>query len=176
MRPAPARAIERLGDLLFWLAGLLLLAVFAVNVFNVAARYAFGLGYVWLPDLSRILFVWMIFLGGAAAYIRGQHLVIDVVRTRLRARTRGASELLINAGLAAFFLFLIGAGVRITTVRMRIPYDSWDAVPTAVAYAAVPTAAAIMLLATLVRLVTKHAPRAAREDRRVAGPDDRATP
>ena len=176
MSAALARAIERLGDVLFWLAGLLLLAVFAVNVFNVTARYAFGLSYVWLPDLSRILFVWMIFLGGAAAYIRGQHLVIDLVRLRLRTRTKGVSELLINAGLAAFFVFLIGAGARITTVRMRIPYDSWDAVPTAVAYAAVPIAAAIMLIATLVRLVTGHPPTASGEDRRVAVPDDRAAP
>ena len=36
---------------------------------------------------------------------------------------------------------------------MNIPYDAWDAVPTAVSYAAVPVAATIMLLATALRLV-----------------------
>jgi TRAP-type C4-dicarboxylate transport system permease small subunit len=146
------KAVTRLAALIAAITGLLFLALFFVNVFNIGVRYLFGIGYVWIPDLSRILFVWMVFLGGSAAYINRQHLLIDFVTARLHGWSASASRPLIDAVMAVFFVLLIITGFRITQARMRIPYDSWEVVPMAVGYAAVPVSALIMLLATLSRL------------------------
>lgn len=51
------------------------LAVMAVAVFvNVVLRYGFGSGIPASEELSRLLFVWMVFIGAAAAYPAGEHM------------------------------------------------------------------------------------------------------
>ena len=51
------------------------LGVMALAVFvNVVLRYGFGSGVAASEELSRLLFVWMVFLGAAAAYPAGEHM------------------------------------------------------------------------------------------------------
>ncbi|MDP1902225.1 MAG: TRAP transporter small permease subunit [Rubrivivax sp.] len=51
------------------------LAVMAVSVFlNVVLRYGFGSGVAAAEELSRLLFVWMVFIGATAAYPAGEHM------------------------------------------------------------------------------------------------------
>jgi TRAP-type transport system small permease protein len=51
------------------------LAVMAGAVFlNVVLRYGFGSGLAASEELSRLLFVWMVFIGAAVAYPLGQHM------------------------------------------------------------------------------------------------------
>jgi gluconokinase len=51
------------------------LGVMALAVFvNVVLRYGFGSGIAASEELSRLLFVWMVFIGAAAAYPLGEHM------------------------------------------------------------------------------------------------------
>jgi len=51
------------------------LGVMAVAVFvNVVLRYGFGGGLPASEELSRLLFVWMVFIGATAAYPLGEHM------------------------------------------------------------------------------------------------------
>jgi TRAP-type transport system small permease protein len=51
------------------------LGVMAVAVFiNVVLRYGFGSGVAASEELSRLLFVWMVFIGATAAYPLGEHM------------------------------------------------------------------------------------------------------
>ena len=51
------------------------LAVMALSVFvNVVLRYGFGSGVAASEELSRLLFVWMVFIGATAAYPAGEHM------------------------------------------------------------------------------------------------------
>jgi len=53
----------------------LCLGVMACAVFlNVVLRYGFGSGIAASEELSRLLFVWMVFIGATAAYPRGEHM------------------------------------------------------------------------------------------------------
>ena len=53
----------------------LCLGVMAVSVFlNVVLRYGFGTGVAASEELSRLLFVWMVFIGATAAYPAGEHM------------------------------------------------------------------------------------------------------
>lgn len=58
-----------------YLAGALCLAVMALAVFiNVILRYGFSSGVAGSEELSRLLFVWMVFICATAAYPAGEHM------------------------------------------------------------------------------------------------------
>lgn len=51
------------------------LGIMAGSVFiNVVLRYGFGSGIAASEELSRLLFVWMVFIGATAAYPQGEHM------------------------------------------------------------------------------------------------------
>ncbi len=63
------------------------LAAMALAVFtNVVLRYAFGSGIAAAEELSRLLFVWMVFVGATAAYPAGEHMAFTSLVARLRRR------------------------------------------------------------------------------------------
>jgi TRAP-type transport system small permease protein len=68
---APKSALLRFADTLMASC----LGVMAVAVFvNVVLRYGFGSGLAASEELSRLLFVWMVFIGATAAYPVGEHM------------------------------------------------------------------------------------------------------
>ncbi|MGB3835586.1 TRAP transporter small permease [Castellaniella sp.] len=85
------------------------LAIMGVLVFgNVVLRYAFNSGIAISEELSRLLFVWLIFLGAVLASAKRIHIGFDTV---LRHLSRGprrvlqvANGLLILAGCVIFIL------------------------------------------------------------------------
>ena len=63
------------------------LGVMAVAVFiNVVLRYGFGSGVAASEELSRLLFVWMVFIGATAAYPAGEHMAFTSFVAALRDR------------------------------------------------------------------------------------------
>lgn len=63
------------------------LGVMALAVFvNVVLRYGFGSGIAASEELSRLLFVWMVFIGATVAYPYGEHMAFTSLVARLRSR------------------------------------------------------------------------------------------
>ena len=63
------------------------LGVMALSVFvNVVLRYGFGSGVAASEELSRLLFVWMVFIGATAAYPMGEHMAFTSLIGLLRQR------------------------------------------------------------------------------------------
>jgi TRAP-type C4-dicarboxylate transport system permease small subunit len=83
--PAPTPWPQRLANN----AMALCLAVMAVSVFvNVVLRYGFGSGVAASEELSRLLFVWMVFIGATAAYPTGEHMAFNSLLVALRDKPR----------------------------------------------------------------------------------------
>ncbi len=75
------------------------LGVMALSVFiNVVLRYGFGSGVAASEELSRLLFVWMVFIGATAAYPAGEHMTFTSLVGLLRHKPRAmlAATLLIR--------------------------------------------------------------------------------
>lgn len=69
--PASQGRFQRVSNLLMGAC----LGVMAIAVFiNVVLRYGFGSGIAASEELSRLLFVWMVFIGATAAYPAGEHM------------------------------------------------------------------------------------------------------
>ncbi|MBA2692910.1 MAG: TRAP transporter small permease [Rubrobacter sp.] len=64
---------------------LLVVLIFAVGA-NVAGRYLFNFSLAWADELSRFLFIWIIFIGAALAYFRGEHISVDFLVEKLPER------------------------------------------------------------------------------------------
>ncbi|RYF54617.1 MAG: TRAP transporter small permease subunit, partial [Comamonadaceae bacterium] len=72
----PITPLEKLAEALMAAC----LGVMAVAVFiNVVLRYGFGSGVAASEELSRLLFVWMVFIGAAAAYPKGEHMAFTTL-------------------------------------------------------------------------------------------------
>ena len=86
------------------------LALMAVLVFgNVVLRYAFDSGIAVSEELSRLLFVWLIFLGAILASVQHAHIGFDALMRKFPIGVRKLVVLLTGAlMLWACGMFLVG--------------------------------------------------------------------
>lgn len=115
------------------LAMALCLAVMALAVFvNVVLRYGFGSGIAASEELSRLLFVWMVFIGATAAYPLGEHMAFTSLLRPLQKRplllslmTRVIHALVVLAcalvGWGAWQQVVVGLGSK----SVVMGYPSW---------------------------------------------------
>ena len=133
------------------LIGIDFLALFILNIGQIASRSIIGISSVLIPDISRFLFIWMVFLGTASIYKNKQHLIIEFLKLKFPQKLQHRLSILTDLVMMIFFIILIRAGWRMMVVRMDIPYTGWE-VPTGYAYLAIPISASLMLFFTLVGL------------------------
>lgn len=150
--------LPRAERLVEWLMALAL-AVMVVLIFgNVVLRYAFNSGIAWAEEVSRLMFVWLIFLGAILALRRHAHLGVELLQARLPRAVRRAcavvSHLLMLYGL---WLFLVGSWSQ--TMIGTNTYSTVLRYPTAfMASAGLVCAASMMLIVgvNLWRIVFKR--------------------
>lgn len=153
--------IPRVERLVEWLMALAL-SIMVVLVFgNVVLRYAFSSGIAWAEEISRLMFVWMIFLGAILALRHHGHLGVEMVQAKLPGWARRGcaivSHLLVLYGL---WLFLYGSWTQ-TLIGLNT-FSTVLGYPTALMASSGLLCAASMMLIVAVnlwRIVTRH-PRA----------------
>lgn len=103
----------------------LCLALMVLLVFgNVFLRYAFNSGITLSEELSRWLFVWMIFMGAVVALRQHGHLGTDMLVGRLGARGKKVCFVLAH-GLMLWVCYLLFVGA---SAQARINWESTSAV------------------------------------------------
>jgi len=153
--------IPRAERLVEWLMALAL-SIMVVLIFgNVVLRYVFNSGLAWAEELSRLMFVWLIFLGAILALRRHAHLGVEILQARLpRKARRGCaivSHLLI---LYSLYLFFVGSWeqskIGLTTYSTVMHY------PTALMASAglVCSASMILIVATNLWRILRNDPQA----------------
>lgn len=62
----------------------ILLTFMVILVFgNVIMRYIFDSGIIWSEEMSRYLFVWLVFLGATISFKENRHLGVDIITNLL---------------------------------------------------------------------------------------------
>jgi TRAP-type C4-dicarboxylate transport system permease small subunit len=143
--------IVRAVGSLEWVTGTFFLVLFLLNILRIFLRYFLGVAWLWEPDFSRLLFIWIVFIGATVLYVGKGHLVVDYFLNRTQPKTRERMHFMIDLMTVIFLVVLVLKGIEVTKVRMRIPFDTWD-LPTGYAYIAVPICGAIMIIVALVRM------------------------
>jgi TRAP-type C4-dicarboxylate transport system permease small subunit len=126
--------------------GLLVLLVMA----NVVARYLLGIGILWAEEASRLLFVWVVFLGAYIALCRKGHMAIVMIVDFLAPLPR---RLISVIGWGFVFVFL--AALTVAGYRLVMGTVGFGRVTpilgisAAWAYLSVPLSAGLMALRVL---------------------------
>lgn len=131
------------------LSGLCFLAIFLVNVVQIGLRTLAAGGLIWVTDLSQLLFIWMIMLGTVAAYHAREHIVVDFLVARLTGQSATIIAAVTRAVEIGLFAFLLHTGLQVTRIRAGIDYIQLG-IPTSWGFAAIPAAAVVLLLTSLV--------------------------
>lgn len=128
------------------------MAVMSLLVFaNVVLRYGFDSGITVSVELSRLLFVWIIFLGSAVALAKGAHLSVNTLVSRLPRRARFAC-FLVSYGLMLWCCWLLAKGSWSLTVIEWNNRAALSGLPVGLTYAAGFVAAITMALCLIVGL------------------------
>ena len=93
------RVVETVG-------GLVLVVATSITILQVFFRYVLKVPFIWSEEITRFLFIWIVWLGAALAVPRGKHMVIEFVRDLFPEpwpiRIKIATDL-----LALFFLAVV---------------------------------------------------------------------
>ena len=100
-------AEEYLGVALLVVLGVMLTA-------QVIMRFGFGLGYSWIEEITRMLFIWVIFLGAVAAMRRNLHIRVEAGLLLFPSRLRPFASWIGDLALFAFCLAMTWTGDRNT--------------------------------------------------------------
>jgi TRAP-type C4-dicarboxylate transport system permease small subunit len=149
----PFEAITRVVDgSLSWVVAVLLAAMSFTVFGNVVCRYFLDASLAWYEEVSRFLLIWIVFLGAVIAYIKGDHLGIDVLLVFLPPRPKQAvivaADLLVIAALA---IMLQGGWVMAVDSFESGWVASSVPIPYGFVYLVGPLSAALMLVQALIK-------------------------
>lgn len=128
------------------------LALMAIFVFgNVILRYFFHSGLTWAEEISRFLFIWLIFLGAILAFKDNEHLGIDTLVTRLSLK--GKKVLFIINNIIIFITLIMLLDGTWNLVLMNVDQSSPALqIPYAYVYISGAFMAVAMLIIVTMRL------------------------
>ena len=117
---------------------------------QVITRYCFNRAITWTEELSCILFVWLTYLGVAAAVRTRKHLRVDVILMMLPFNAKRICLLIGNLVSMVCFGLLIGPMMELVKTFMKInAHSDLLKIPKAVAYGVVP----VCMVLTIIRYI-----------------------
>jgi len=132
--------------------GLLLILIVFVALAEVLFRYFFYSSIVWSAELDRFLFIWLTFLGGAAAVHHRMHFRLTLIWRALSRNTRARLETGVDAVVVGFALVLLSQGLEIIS-RTSGQRSSAILLPMPLVYTVIPLSGALIILFVLFRWV-----------------------
>lgn len=93
--------IDQVNEYAYNGVGLLFAPITLIAMFEVVMRYFFNRPTTWAWDINIQLFSFIVVFGAGHTLLRGGHVVMDIVVSRISKKTR----LVINMGVYLLFLF-----------------------------------------------------------------------
>ncbi len=156
--------MRRLQVVLEWAAGSLLLGLLVVGFLQVVSRYTGVIFIPWTEEVARLLFVWVVWIGAAAALVRGSHIRFDFVVERLPAQIRRPVELVVHIGVALFLIVVIRYGYEVAQSQATSTFLTFD-LSVKYTYLSAVLGSALMLIGLVAGIWTRwRGPAAGRGD------------
>lgn len=114
-----ARFLSKLSDAALWLAGIGLIAMSVIVLWQVFLRYVLNWGQAWTELSSILIMGWFIFLGTAVGIRENFHLGFDVLLYVLPAGSKKILRTLSDLVVLSFAVGMIWYGI----VLMRLQWD-----------------------------------------------------
>jgi len=137
----------------------ILLASMVVLVFgNVIFRYFFNSSIAWSEEVSRFMLIWLAFLGAVIAFMKNEHLGLDILVKFLPPKASKA--LVVLADLLVIFALAVmtKGGIDMTVDSFASGWvSSAVPIPYGYVYAVAPVSSGLMLLESLLKTVADSA-------------------
>ena len=130
----------------------LILAV-AINVFG---RFVLNESLATSDELSRFLFIWVIFLGAALAHLHREHIAVDLLVSRLPRPAQRVMTVVQELLVATLLIALLVSAYRVMSFSPGV--SPLLRVPLNLVNASVPFGAVIMLIITCYRIAAVFRP------------------
>ncbi len=134
------------------LLGVLTAAIVVIAIMAVWWRYAANDPISWTEQVSRILFVWMTFLGAALLYRQRMHIAIDMFVTLLPGPLQKLLYWVVEFAVLVFVLVFFTFGLKLSLDTWDNTYGALDITP-ATFYLAAPVSSALIVIYFLERLI-----------------------
>ena len=151
-------ALSRRAERSAWrLIALVLGIIVIIMLLAIWSRYVMQAPFGWTEQLSRMLFVWITFLGAAVLYRRNGHIAIDFFQTLLPPAAARGVRILNQVLMLGLFLVLLIYGARLSWTNLGQTFGALNITPS-VYYVSAPVSAALMILFWLEHIVKEALP------------------
>ena len=123
------------------------MSIMLITIFcQVITRYCFSYTPEWSEELSRFLFVWVVFLGSALIMGDSGHLAVEFLPDRMKGRLAGKIlAIIINLSGYVFIAILFVNGFEMTRI-MTFQLSPGMNIPMSYIYSVIPLSSILMLL------------------------------
>ena len=133
----------------------LLVVISCLGIWQVAARFIFEQPSSWTEEFMRRLLIWMVALGVVVAFRQGSLVSVDLMLRVSKGRWRTLVRSIISATSLAFLSVLAWQGF-ILVERTRFQTFASIDISMAWAYAALPVAAVLAMVAVIAHHLDPH--------------------
>lgn len=148
MKPSMRYLLDNFED---EVASLLMMAITVILILQICTRYFLRDPLSWTEEVSRHLFVWLVFFGASGAIRDRSHVAVDLVNASLPPRIR----LIVMLGSNIFVLFFLGNVLywgskavnrmwSLSTTTLEIPFG--------LVYMVFPVTASLMIVRTFAQM------------------------
>lgn len=115
--------MARLIDHIEEYVAVVLLCLMCILVFaQVFLRFFFGLGFSWIDEISRLLFIWVVFLGAVVGMHRNIHIRVEVGLLALPPRLRRIAEIAGDFVLFVFCALMCWYGLELALSTLQLSF------------------------------------------------------
>ena len=145
-------ALDRhIGGALECLVAGLIVAEIAILFMGVVSRYFLQTPLVWTDEVASLLFLWLVSLGAAVAFRRGEHMRMTALVAKAPPRLRAFLDTLAITAALAFLLLNLWPAYEHVLDEAAVTTPALD-ISAAWRAAALPVGLALMALMSLLRL------------------------
>lgn len=132
-----------------YLSVFLFLTMLLVITTQIVSRYFLSIAIPWTEELSRWLYIYIVFVGGSEAISRRDHIAVDILQNRLSERPKLVLDAIIHIVFAAVCLVVIYYGWTFTERMDRLSSVTMDVKMSAL-YAAVPFGFTLVFIKSVI--------------------------
>lgn len=137
--------------LIKYAVAILLTGMVVVVFSNVVSRYFLKIAIAWSEEVSRFMFIWLVFLSAILAYANDEHLGLDILGKKLPEKI-GQVVAVICDLIVMYALYLLTAGGQDLAVQSWKWLSPATSFSYGIVYLVVPICGGLMLLQTLLKL------------------------
>ncbi len=130
----------------------LLVVMSLLVIVNVALRFLFNSSIVMSEEVSRFIFVWVVYVGSIIAMRDDDHIYVDFIRKKMPKGVQKFLIVFVNLAMLVCCLLFLKGSIELTSINMS-DHSPVAGVPMGYVYAAGAVGSAGMAIVIVLRLI-----------------------